>query len=127
MVLRLHRGLAECGDKYLIRFSDIKNEFFFVGLASLLMSGVLLAQSTTQGAISGTVLDPSNAVLSNVAVTLKSLDKGYAHETTTRRSGPFQFPLIEPGHYEYSSHSGRLQTIRGEGHLVNVETETIPP
>ncbi len=94
------------------------------------MSGVLLAQSTTQGAISGTVLDPSNAVLSNVAVTLKSLDKGYAHETTTSAQGAFQFPLIEPGHYEvrvtvagFKQFGAKVAVNVGQVTTVNVRLE----
>ena len=43
----------------------------------LVASQLLLAQSSTTGEISGTVSDPSGAVLPNVPVTLKSIDKGY--------------------------------------------------
>ncbi len=42
----------------------------------LLASQLLLAQSSTTGEISGTVSDPSGAVVANVPVTLKNIDKG---------------------------------------------------
>ena len=40
-----------------------------------LLSGVLLAQSTTNGAINGTVTDASGAILPGITVNLKSTDK----------------------------------------------------
>jgi len=71
-----------------------------VAVVALLLSGVLLAQSLTQGAVSGTVTDPTNAVLPNVTVKLTSLDKGYTRETTTNAQGVFQFSLADPGPYK---------------------------
>jgi outer membrane receptor protein involved in Fe transport len=99
-------------------------------VAAILLPGVLRAQSTTQGAISGTVVDPTNAVLPNVVVTLKSLDKGYAHDTTTSAQGAFQFPLIEPGHYEvrvtvagFKQFAAKVAANVGQVTTVNVRLE----
>ena len=73
--------------------------FVFLTLAALLLPGALLAQSTTNGAISGTVTDASGAVLANVAVNLKSIEKGFTQKTSTNAQGFYEFPLLEPGTY----------------------------
>ncbi len=113
-----------------MRFTTSKRSPVLVFVAALLLSGVLLAQSTTQGAISGTVSDPSNAVLPNLTVTLKSLDKGFTHNTTTNAQGAFQFPLIEPGQYEvqiratgFKQHSARVAVNVGQVTIVNAKLE----
>ena len=68
-------------------------------LVALLLPGVLLAQSTTNGAISGTVTDPTGAVLPDITVNLKSTEKGFTSSTKTNGQGFYQFPLLEPGTY----------------------------
>jgi len=97
---------------------------------AVLFPGVLLAQSTTQGAISGTVSDPSNAVLPNLIVTLKSLDKGFTHDATTNAQGAFQFPLIEPGPYEvqitatgFKQFTAKVAVNVGQVTIVNAKLE----
>jgi len=62
----------------------------------LLASQLLLAQSSTTGEISGTVSDPSGAVVSNVPVTLKNIDKGYTQSATTNSQGAYRFPALDP-------------------------------
>ena len=70
-----------------------------LAVIALLLPGVLWAQSTTTGAISGTVTDASGAVLPNVAVSLKSTEKGFTQATKTTAQGVYQFSLLEPGTY----------------------------
>ena len=67
---------------------------------AVLLPGVLLAQSETQGAISGTVRDSKGAVVPNITVKLNSLDRGFTHETKTNAQGVFQFPLVDLGSYQ---------------------------
>src|ERR1700689_5477681 len=70
-----------------------------IAVMSFTLPGNLPAQSTTNGAISGTVTDPSGAVLPDVAVNLKSSDKVFPAATKTIGQGFYQFPLLEPGTY----------------------------
>ena len=62
----------------------------------------LQAQSTTQGSIAGTVLDPSGAVVSGVAVTIHNLGTNAEIKPVTDDSGYFKAPLLEPGTYVVS-------------------------
>ncbi len=64
----------------------------FFGLASS-----LVAQSTSTGALTGTVTDASGAVVPNVTVTVTSADTGQVRTTTTSANGSYNvdyFPQV---------------------------------
>jgi hypothetical protein len=67
---------------------------------AVLLPGVLLAQSDTQGAISGTVKDSKGAVVPNITVKLNSSDRGLTRETKTDAQGAFLFPMTDLGSYQ---------------------------
>src|SRR5262249_6580578 len=52
-----------------------------------------------RGFISGTAIDPSNAVVVGVEITLNNVNTGISRETTTDSSGFYRFAAIEPGDY----------------------------
>jgi hypothetical protein len=58
-----------------------------------------LAQSTTQGAIGGTVFDPSSAAVPKAEVTIHNIATGADVHLTADDSGYFKAPLLEPGTY----------------------------
>jgi hypothetical protein len=81
-----------------------------MALVALLLPGMLLAQSTTNGAISGTVTDPTGAVLPDIKVSLKSTEKGFTSSTKTNGQGFYQFPLLEPGTYAITIAAASFKT-----------------
>ncbi len=72
-----------------------------LALGLILPSFVRLAaaQSLTTGAISGTVVDQSGAVMASVVVTAKNVDTGAMRETQTTGSGNFLLAQLDPGRY----------------------------
>jgi hypothetical protein len=76
----------------------------------LFASQLLLAQSATTGEISGTVSDPSGAVVPNVPVTLKSVEKGFTQSATTNSQGAYRFSLLAPGNYTISATASGFKT-----------------
>jgi Carboxypeptidase regulatory-like domain/TonB-dependent Receptor Plug Domain len=68
----------------------------------LLSASVTRAQSIVTGAVSGTVTDPSGAVLPNVSVTLTNTATGDTETSKTNANGVYQFPLLRPGSYSVS-------------------------
>lgn len=82
--------------------------------AFLLMAGVGLAQSTTQGAISGTVEDASGAVVPSAAVTVHNTGTNADIHLTADSSGYFKAPLLDPGTYTV--------TINAQGFGTDTET-----
>jgi len=68
----------------------------------LLAVTVTRGQSIVTGAVSGTVTDPSGAVLPNVPVTLTNTATGDTETAKTNVNGVYQFPLLRPGSYSVS-------------------------
>src|SRR5438874_2012299 len=66
---------------------------------------ILLVQSkpsygqVDEGAITGTVLDSSGAVVPNAEVTLLNTDQGITSKTKTNGSGGYTFSPVRLGHY----------------------------
>jgi hypothetical protein len=63
------------------------------------MGSAVLAQSTTQGAIGGTVYDPTGAVIPNATVRIHNDGTNAESTVTADASGNFNAPLLEPGTY----------------------------
>jgi Carboxypeptidase regulatory-like domain len=80
-----------------------RNLAMFLAIFALIGALQMGAQSFTTGEISGTVTDPSGAVLPNVTVTLKSVEKGNTQSGTTNSQGAYRFSLLSPGNYEISA------------------------
>jgi hypothetical protein len=65
----------------------------------LAFPGLICSQSMNSG-ISGTVTDPSGAVISKAELTLTSVDRQTNSKTTTGSDGLYSFPNLQPGRYE---------------------------
>jgi hypothetical protein len=70
---------------------------------ALLIAPSLMAQSLVSGDLTGTVTDPSGAVVPNATVTLKNNATGATHNTTSTSSGAYRFSLLPPGNYTVSA------------------------
>src|SRR5438270_6237938 len=57
------------------------------------------AQSIVSGDVTGTVSDPSGAVVPGATVTLKNADNGSSQTATTNNAGVYRFALLKPGRY----------------------------
>jgi hypothetical protein len=62
----------------------------------------LAAQTTTTGDVAGVVTDPSNAVVPDAKVSIKSNTKGTTQETKTNKDGSYHFYLLSPDPYTIS-------------------------
>ena len=63
------------------------------------MAPSLMAQSQVSGDLTGTITDPSGAVVSGATVTLKSDATGATRTATTGSNGTYRFSLLQPGSY----------------------------
>jgi len=89
-----------------------------------LMVPSLMAQSAVSGDLTGTVTDPSGAVVSGASVTLKSDATGATRNSTTGSNGSYRFSLLSPGSYTVSvTASGFSKTTSTAN--VNVGTASI--
>src|SRR5262245_12522890 len=69
-------------------------------LVCLLFGMVGLAQEGINATLSGTVSDPTGALIPGVEVTAKNVATGVSATTLTNESGTYRFPSLQPGTYE---------------------------
>src|SRR5271163_2659064 len=84
----------------------------------LLSAGVARAQSS--GDLTGTVSDPSGAVIPNANVTLTSVETGKQRTTTSNGAGIFDFPSLDVGDYNLSASATGFETYNQNGIVINV-------
>jgi hypothetical protein len=81
-------------------FSGSVSRFVWISLVGLVWAAQALAQGGATGAISGTVLDPSGAVVSGAEVHIVNQDTGSLTRTiTTDANGLFTATLLPVGTY----------------------------
>ena len=68
-------------------------------VVALALASVSIAKNIVTGGITGTVTDPSGAMVSNAQINLKSNSTGEAQTTKTGATGLYNFPLLKPGSY----------------------------
>jgi Carboxypeptidase regulatory-like domain len=96
-----------------MRFQRFPVVVLVLTLAVCLSTAAAFGQSLTTGNITGTVSDPSNAVVPGAKVNLKGTDTGYTASTTTNSSGSYNFGLLKPGNYQVSvKQSGFAETVQ---------------
>jgi len=97
-------------------------------VAACLITTPILAQSSTQGAIGGTVFDATDAELSKAKVTIHNDGTNAQIVVTADESGYFKAPLLEPGTYTVTVAAGGFKEYRAEKVIVQVgQLTTVTP
>lgn len=99
-------------------------------LAILLVSVPLFSQTET-GAITGTVVDPTGAVVPKAAVTATSTTTGAVRSTETNDNGLYTITNLQPGSYElkikasgFRAHLQRIQVAVGSRVSADARLQT---
>jgi hypothetical protein len=97
----------------------------FLLVAVFLTAGVqfVLAQTAETGALSGTVTDPSGAVVAGATVAITNIGTGATRSVTSESNGSYKFSLLPPGNYSVKFTAQGFQTTEVPSVTVNV-TET---
>src|SRR6266852_5861533 len=96
----------------------------FVVCLMLLVAGTLYAQSISS-TITGAVVDPQGAVISNAKITANNLSKNVQFKTNTDAEGRFAFSQIEPGTYNITIEAQGFKKLEKRG--IELSTNTNLP
>jgi hypothetical protein len=98
----------------IIRRSLKELTFAAVGMAlAVVTSPALMAQATAaSGSISGSVTDPSGALLSEANVVITNIQTGQQISLTTNTAGAYTASALQPGKYTVQISSKGFRTIR---------------
>src|SRR6516225_3243473 len=97
-------------------------------LALLLLFAFAAHAQTSRGTVSGTVLDPSGAVIGGAHVTLTGIATGAQLSTDTNEAGVYRFDAVDLGAYVLTVTQPGFATYVGTE--INVEanrTTTVDP
>jgi hypothetical protein len=84
---------------------------------------LVIAQTASTGALSGTIKDTSGAVIPNATVTITSADSGQKRTAQTGTDGSYKFSLLPPGLYRVRVEAAGFKVVEIPNANVNV-TET---
>ena len=105
-----------------------KNMKLLLVAAVCLVSWPMLSQSSTQGAIGGTVFDATDAVVPKAAVTIHNDGTNAEIHLTADDSGYFKAPLLEPGTYTVGVSANGFEQYRAKTVIVQVgQLTTLEP
>jgi hypothetical protein len=98
----------------------------FACLACLLMGGLANAQGVgASGDITGTVSDPSSAVIANATVTVTDVEKGTKRTVTTGNAGEYRALSLLPSTYSVSVAKTGFQTEIAKNVVVTIGQTTV--
>jgi len=109
------------------RGCSVRQRVFVVFLAAILVlavSGTAWSQ-TVQGVITGTITDPTGAVVPNATVTITNIGTNISQKTTTNGEGEYRFPLVPPGAYTIEVKAANFAEVRTTGIVVEA-SQTVP-
>jgi outer membrane receptor protein involved in Fe transport len=97
-------------------------------ISAVLAFALAAHAQTSRGTVTGTVLDPTGAVIGGARVTLTGVDTGAKLSTVSNDAGVYRFDAVDLGAYELQVQHSGFRTYVGVG--VNVEanrTTTVDP
>jgi hypothetical protein len=77
----------------------------------LAVASFLFAQAQPAGTLTGTLTDPSGAVVANATVTVTNIDNGQTRTATTGADGGYQFTVLPPGNYRVKFEAAGFKTL----------------
>jgi hypothetical protein len=81
-------------------------------LFGLLLTAIPVFGQAEAGSISGTVKDPTGAVIAGATIKIKNLETGAERSSKAGTTGEYLIPGITPGHYQVDITSEKFQTFR---------------
>jgi Carboxypeptidase regulatory-like domain/TonB dependent receptor len=91
-------------------------------IASMIFTGSVFCQTTSTGALIGTIFDLTGAVLPGASISLTDQRTNSTKSTTSDVTGDFVFPLLSPGIYEIQVEKAGYALRRSDVSISVTET-----
>ncbi|HLH17433.1 MAG TPA: carboxypeptidase-like regulatory domain-containing protein, partial [Bryobacteraceae bacterium] len=89
-------------------------------LCALSLAPRAAAQSSTAGTVSGSVADPSGAMVPKAEVQLQNIDTNAVQTQVSNDAGGFVFPNVVPGNYSLTVKAAGFRAATVSGLIVEV-------
>ncbi len=110
----------------MLKIADRRTCWLLVlSLFVVLAPSLSMAQTSATGALSGTVTDPTGAVVANVKVTATNTGTGQERTVTTGADGAYKINLLQPGNYRVSFEATGFNAQAVPSTTVNVTETTV--
>src|SRR5215469_5971685 len=112
------------------RSTDGLTGLFSLGGLVVILAALLLcvssvgAQSTTQGAVGGTIVDPSGSAVPNAKITVTNMHTNAESSGISDDAGRFAVPQLPPGSYVVQISSQGFNNYRQENVIVEIGRTT---
>jgi hypothetical protein len=119
--------------RFVLDFVGGRRSSAFLKLGAVLLLAVLssvaaLAQLAGKGAVSGTVLDPTGAVVPGATVVIKSTTTGVVTKTVSTSAGDYVVSTLDPGVYTVTvTAAGFEKLVQENVHVNALETVSLSP
>lgn len=97
------------------------SQFLAVATLILLAAGIAMAQSD-QGAIAGSILDSSGAVVAGAQITAAGAGTGAIYKTNSSSTGTYRFPNLRVGRYNVTVVASGFKTAEQKEVLVQINS-----
>ncbi|HEV2578525.1 MAG TPA: TonB-dependent receptor [Acidobacteriaceae bacterium] len=97
----------------------------FAGILAIAVASAVSAQSNS-GTLTGTVADPTGAVIPGATVTIGNSVSGYTRTQTTDSAGHFQFVNVPFNPYQLSVSSSGFQNFSKRVDVSSIVAQTVP-
>ena len=103
----------------------MRHKTLWIAAAALLLilSPALLAQTPTTGMLTGSVKDPSGAIVASAKLALTSAS-GEERTGATESDGSYRFPLLPPGSYTLKVDASGFQPYTATGVIIRITEST---
>ena len=99
--------------------------FSYLATVMVVLFAHFAYSQSVQGVITGTITDPSGAVVANASVTITNIDTSISQQTITESTGVYRFPLVPPGNYMIEVKASGFADEKVSGIVVQA-SQTVP-
>jgi hypothetical protein len=103
---------------------NIFRKLTMLGAATFVAAGTAYAQSTTQGAIAGTVFDNTNAAIPNATITIVNNATNAQIKLISDSTGFYKAPQLNPGTYTVTMSAPGFNSLQAKDVVVEVNVST---